>query len=98
MKRTILKYIIKQFGNESTNKTSHYSYCSYPEESCTCKNLNEIKYDTQLITGGYIDSFSMVAVWHFLEKTFKVRIPEVEATPENFNTVNEMYKLVIKNK
>lgn len=95
MKDIILNYIIQEFG-ESDYKTKHYSYCMYPEEACTCKNLEVITYDTPLITGGYIDSFSMVCVWHFLEKTFGVTIPDIAATPENFNTVNKMVELVEK--
>jgi acyl carrier protein len=57
-------------------------------------SLNEINYDTPLITGGYIDSFSMVVVLIFLEKTFNIKIPDKEAIPENFNTINTMVELV----
>ena len=70
----------------------------FPEEECTCKDLNEITYDTSLINGGYVDPFSMVAVWHWLEKTFDVKIPDKDAIPDNFNTVNQMVKLVKKHK
>jgi len=98
MKDIILKYIIEQFGNNTSkeNTTHHYSYCSFPEGECTCKDLNEINYDTSLISGGYIDSFSMVVVLIFLEKTFNVKIPDIEATPNNFDTVNKMVELVNK--
>jgi len=95
MKEKILKYVIEKFGYNGQRKT-HYSYCMFPEESCSCKNLNEIDYDTSLITGGYIDSFSMVEVLVYLEKIFDVKIPEKEATPENFNSVNKMVELVTK--
>jgi len=100
MKEKILKYIIERFGEHVVNGDahSHYSYCSFPEEACSCKNLNDITYDTSLITGGYIDSFSMVGVLAYLEKTFDVKIPDKEATPENFNTVNKMAELVLKHK
>ena len=98
MKDVILKYIIEQFGDNTPkeNRIKHYSYCMFPEEECTCKELNEITYDTQLISGGYMDSFSMVSVLVFLEKTFYVKIPDKDASPDNFNTVNKMCDLVKK--
>lgn len=56
-----------------------------------------ISYDTELITNGYIDSFSTVSVCHYLEKTFNIKIPDRQITPENFNTVEKMTDLVIHN-
>jgi acyl carrier protein len=96
MKDIILKYVIEHFGKDRTGGDSHthYSYCSYPFEQCSCKKLDFITYDTSLIGGGYIDSFSMVVVLIFLEKTFKVKIPDIDATPANFDTVNKMAELV----
>jgi acyl carrier protein len=100
MKDEILKYIIDKFGSSTPKerRTHHYSYCSFPEDACVCKDLNDISYDTPLISGGYIDSFSMVAVLVFLERTFGVDIPDKDATPTNFNTVNDMALLVNKYK
>jgi D-alanine--poly(phosphoribitol) ligase subunit 2 len=98
MKDVILQYIIKEFGSKSPSefRVKHYSYCMFPEDDCTCKDLNEIEYDTQLINGGYMDSFSMVSVLVFLEEMFNVKIPDIEASPSNFNTVNKMVELVTK--
>lgn len=98
MKDIILKYIIEQFGDNTPKerRSKHYSYCMFPEEDCTCNDLREITYDTSLISGGYIDSFSMVVVLVFVEKTFNVKIPDIEATPENFDTVNKITDLVKK--
>ena len=95
MKDIILDYVIKQFGDKN-ERSFHYSYCTYPEGECACKDLNQITYDTSLIRGGYVDSFSMVVVLMFLEKTFDVKIPDIEATPENFDTVNKMVDLITK--
>ena len=94
----ILKHIINEFGENQvvTQRLKHYSYCMFPEEECSCKDLNEITYDTPLISGGYMDSFSMVSVLVFLEKTFNVKIPDKEASPDNFNTVSKMTALVKK--
>ena len=55
---------------------------------------DEITYDTPLISGGYVDSFSMVSLLVFLENKFKIKIPEDEATPEAFDTVNSIVALV----
>lgn len=38
----------------------------------------------------------MVVVLIFLEKTFNVKIPDIDAKPENFNTINKMAELVNK--
>lgn len=94
----ILEFVIEQFGNDkpTEKRLQHYSYCKFPEEECTCKNLLKIDYDTSLIHGGYIDSFSMFIVLVFLEKTFNIKISEKDAIPENFDTVNKMTQLINK--
>ena len=50
--------------------------------------------DTPLITGGIVDSFSMVSLKRFLEKTYAVTIPDADATPEAFDTVSGIVALV----
>lgn len=96
MREEILQYIKEQFSNKEF--TTHYSYCKFPEENCTCNNLNDIDYDTSLIRGGYIDSFSMLAVLIFIEQKFNINVPEREATPDNFDTINKMIDLINKHK
>ncbi len=54
----------------------------------------EITYDTPLISSGYVDSFSMITLLVFLENKFKIKIPPSKATPEAFNTVNNIVTLV----
>jgi acyl carrier protein len=54
----------------------------------------EINYDTPLISGGYVDSFSMVSLLVFLENKFKIKIPPSKATPEAFDSVNRIVNLV----
>jgi acyl carrier protein len=53
-----------------------------------------ITYDTPLISGGYVDSFSMVSLLVFLENKFKIKIPPSKATPEAFDSVNKIVVLV----
>jgi acyl carrier protein len=55
---------------------------------------DEITYDTPLISGGYVDSFSMVSLLVFLENKFKIKIPPSKATPEAFDSVNNIVTLV----
>ena len=50
--------------------------------------------DTPLISGGIVDSFSMVSLKRFLEKKYSIQIPDAEATPEAFDTVNSIAALV----
>ena len=54
----------------------------------------EITYDTPLISGGFVDSFSMVSLKVFLENKFKISLPDDKATPEAFDSVNNIVNLV----
>jgi acyl carrier protein len=54
----------------------------------------EIGFDTPLISGGIVDSFSMVSLKRFLENKYTISIPDDKATPEAFDTVNKIVKLV----
>lgn len=55
---------------------------------------SEVTYDTKLITGGIVDSFSMVSLKRFLETQYSIQIPDAKATPEAFDTVNSIVKLL----
>ncbi len=55
---------------------------------------DEINYETPLISSGFVDSFSMVSLKVFLEKKFDIKIPDEEATPEAFDSVNKIVDLV----
>jgi acyl carrier protein len=50
--------------------------------------------NTPLITGGIVDSFSMVSLKRFLEKRYQIQIPDSEATPEAFDSVSKIAILV----
>jgi len=54
----------------------------------------ELTYDTALISGGFVDSFSMVSLKRFLETRYKISLPDNRATPEAFDTVNKITDLV----
>lgn len=56
----------------------------------------EIKYDTPLISGGIVDSFSMVSLKRFLENKYKISIPDEKASPEAFDSVNKITDLVLE--
>jgi acyl carrier protein len=53
-----------------------------------------ITYDTPLISGGIVDSFSMVSLKRFLENKYAIQIPDDRATPEAFDSVNKIAMLV----
>jgi len=53
-----------------------------------------IGFDTPLISGGIVDSFSMVSLKRFLENKYKISIPDDKATPEAFDSVNKIVNLV----
>ncbi|MBP1606630.1 MAG: acyl carrier protein [Acidobacteria bacterium] len=54
----------------------------------------EVVVDTPLITGGIVDSFSMVSLKRFLEKKYTIQIPDAEATPTAFDSVERIASLV----
>jgi len=54
----------------------------------------EVTFDTELISGGIVDSFSMVSLKRFLENKYEIQIPDADASPEAFDTVNSIAALV----
>ena len=54
----------------------------------------EITYDTGLISGGIVDSFSLVSLKVFLETKYNISIPDDKATPEAFDSVNNIVALL----
>jgi len=50
--------------------------------------------ETPLISGGIVDSFSMVSLKRFLENKYKISIPDDKATPEAFDSVNKICSLI----
>ena len=49
---------------------------------------------TKLISSGIVDSFSMVSLKMFLEKKFQIKIPDEKATPEAFDSVENIMSLL----
>jgi acyl carrier protein len=54
----------------------------------------EITYTTPLISGGIVDSFSMVSLKVFLETKYNIQIPDAKASPEAFDSVNNIVNLL----
>jgi len=76
--------------DELTTVVRDYIIREYLEEG----DDREITETTLLISGGIVDSFSMVSLKRFLEKKYSIRIPDADATPEAFDTVQRIVKLV----
>jgi D-alanine--poly(phosphoribitol) ligase subunit 2 len=53
-----------------------------------------VTYDTPLISGGIVDSFSMVSLKVFLETKYNIQIPDAKATPDAFDSVNNIISLL----
>ena len=70
---------------------NHCPACKYPEEDCSC---GELTAETKLITGGWVDSFSMVPVLVFVERFFDIKISDDLATAENFDSVRQIAELI----
>ncbi len=54
----------------------------------------EVTYTTPLISGGIVDSFSMVSLKRFLENKYNIQIPDAKATPKAFDSVNNIIELL----
>ena len=54
----------------------------------------EVDVDTPLISGGIVDSFSMVSLKRFVERKYTIQIPDADATPAAFDSVTKIAKLV----
>jgi len=53
-----------------------------------------VTYETPLISGGIVDSFSMVSLKVFLETNYNIQIPDAKATPDSFDSVNNIVSLL----
>ena len=51
---------------------------------------------TPLITGGIVDSFSMVSLKRFLERKYEIRVPDADATPDAFDSVDKIAAIVTR--
>ncbi len=54
----------------------------------------EVTDTTPLISSGLVDSFSMVSLLRFLEKKYSIEIPDEDATPEAFDSVQRIVETV----
>ncbi|MGB9104901.1 MAG: acyl carrier protein [Terriglobales bacterium] len=54
----------------------------------------EVTETTPLISGGIVDSFSMVSLKRFLERKYSIKIPDADATPQAFDNVQSIVALV----
>jgi len=68
-----------------------YVAAEYLEEGA-----DPLGFDTPLISGGIVDSFSMVSLKRFLENKYKISIPDDDATPEAFDSVSKIADLVLR--
>lgn len=64
------------------------------------KLLNEVKEDvefetcTELINGGYLDSFDIIQIINSLSEEYDITIPASEIVPENFNSAEAIWNMV----
>ena len=56
----------------------------------------EVTYTTPLISGGIVDSFSMVSLKLFLENKYDIKISDDVATPEAFDSVDNIIEVLKK--
>ena len=49
-----------------------------------------------LIDDGYLDSLAIISLVAEVEEEFDVQIPTVEIVPENFNSAEAIYNLILR--
>jgi len=76
--------------DEITKVVRDYVVREYLEEG----DDREVTETTPLISGGIVDSFSMVSLKRFLEKKYNIQIPDADATPDAFDSVKSIVALV----
>ncbi|MBM4062518.1 MAG: acyl carrier protein [Planctomycetes bacterium] len=76
--------------NELTTLVLDYVKKEYLE----AEDDRQLTPQTKLISGGIVDSFSMVSLKRFLERKFQIQIPDADASPEAFDTVDSIVALV----
>ena len=76
--------------DDITKAVRDYVIREYLEEG----DDREVTETTPLISGGIVDSFSMVSLKRFLEKKYNIQIPDADATPDAFDTVQRIVALV----
>ena len=76
--------------DEITKAVRDYIIREYLEEG----DDREVIETTPLISGGIVDSFSMVSLLRFLEKKYSIHIPDDAATPEAFDSLERIVALV----
>lgn len=76
--------------DELTRVVRDYVIREYLEEG----DERQITETTALISGGIVDSFSMVSLKRFVERKYAIKIPDADATPQAFDTVQSIAALV----
>jgi acyl carrier protein len=76
--------------NEVQSVVRDYVVKEYLEEG----DDREITETTPLISGGIVDSFSMVSLKRFLERKYDIRIPDADASPAAFDTLDSIAALI----
>ncbi len=58
----------------------------------------EVDYDTckELIDGHYLDSLSILSLVAELEEEFDITIPAVEIIPDNFNSAERLWNMILR--
>ena len=58
------------------------------------RGTTAIEETTSLVESGWLDSFAIVEVVAFLEREYRVRLPDRDVTPRNFETLTTIRRLL----
>ncbi|MDD3988286.1 MAG: acyl carrier protein [Candidatus Omnitrophica bacterium] len=94
--RNRIKECLKEIYTAS--ETKHFSYCAYPIEKCSCRNIDDIDNDTSLLNLGYIDSMGLMELIVALDKEFRIEIQPQHIILHNFDSIDKIYKTLLNYK
>lgn len=69
---------------------------SFVRDNYTADPSVEIPLDQSLLEVGILDSYAVVELMAYLEKEFKIKIPDEDVTKENMGSVHKMTSYVMK--
>ena len=69
---------------------------AYIKETYVLDSSRELPLDKSLVEEGILDSYAVIELVSFLERQFKIRIPDEDITKENLGSIHKMADYVLR--
>lgn len=90
----ILGYLRRELLNRTLGKLSGVNTGRSFYEKHQLKRLAKLNENTKIIEDGILDSFGLINLRDFVERTFHITIEDEEATVKTFATVKDIMNIV----